>query len=79
MQTRPQVSMIENPWLITMSFLVKHLSLGHQRSKNVVSRSNTKLKYRALVDLVVEITWICSLLNKLKFPLPRNQHCGVIT
>jgi len=37
-----------------------------------VSQSITKSKYRALADLAAEVTWIISLLDKLKFPMPRK-------
>jgi len=38
----------------------------------VVSRSSTKSEYRALADLAAEVTWIISLLDDLKLPMPRK-------
>lgn len=37
-----------------------------------MSRFSTESEYRALSDLATEITWIRSLLNELKLPLPRK-------
>ena len=38
----------------------------------MVSRSSTKSEYRALADLAAEVTWIRSLLDELKFSMPRK-------
>nr|KYP41417.1 Copia protein [Cajanus cajan] len=42
------------------------------KKQKVVSRSSTKFEYRALIDLAVEISWIKSLLQKIKLSIPRT-------
>jgi len=39
----------------------------------VVLRTSTESEYRVLDDLAVEVTWIISLLDELKFPMPRKS------
>jgi len=39
----------------------------------VVSRLSTESEYRALTNLAVEVTWIISLLDELKFSMPRKS------
>ena len=38
----------------------------------MVSRSSTELEYKALADLAAKVTWIKSLLDELKFLMPRK-------
>ena len=43
------------------------------RKQKVVSRSSTESEYKALANLAAEVTWIISLLDELKFPMPRKS------
>ena len=38
----------------------------------MVSRLSTESEYRALADLAAKVTWIISLLDELKFDMPRK-------
>ena len=42
----------------------------YSKKQNVVARSNTESKYRALANVFCEFDWIQSLLKEISFPLP---------
>ena len=42
------------------------------RKQKVVSWSSIESEYKALANLAVEVTWIISILDDLKFPMPRK-------
>ena len=43
----------------------------HSRKQQAVSRSSIEAEYRSLAELVVEVTWIQSLLSELQCKTPR--------
>lgn len=52
-------------------FLGETLISWCSRKQRVVSRSSTESEYRALADLAAEVSWVCSLLQEIKLPIPR--------
>ena len=52
-------------------FLGGNLVTWSSRKQQVIARSNTESKYRALASVTMELIWIKSLLDELQFPL---QH-----
>nr|GEZ37617.1 uncharacterized mitochondrial protein AtMg00810-like [Tanacetum cinerariifolium] len=53
-------------------FLGTSLIFWHSKKQQIVLRSTTEAEYRALADCSREITWLCSLLQDLRIPIPTS-------
>lgn len=53
-------------------FLGESLVTWSSRKQRAMSRSSTESEYRALADLASEVAWIRSLLQEIKFKIPRT-------
>ena len=54
-------------------FIEETLISWASRKQKVVSWSSTESEYRALANLAAKVTWIRSLLDELKFPMPKKS------
>lgn len=58
--------------LLYIIVLTPNLISWSSRKYKIVARSSTEAEYRALVFAALEVSWITSLLNKLRLPCPRS-------
>nr|KYP76396.1 Retrovirus-related Pol polyprotein from transposon TNT 1-94 [Cajanus cajan] len=68
--TRPDIAYFVN----RLSQYMQALTAIHWQSVKhvIVSRSSTKSEYKALANLAAEVAWIRSLLQEIKFKIPRT-------
>ena len=52
-------------------FFGNNIVSWHSRKQQTISHSSIEAEYRSLVELVVEVTWIQSLLSELQCKTPR--------
>ncbi|RVW17358.1 Retrovirus-related Pol polyprotein from transposon RE2 [Vitis vinifera] len=53
-------------------YLGSNLIAWHSKKQYTISRSSTEAEYRNLANLVLELTWIQSLLTKLRIHVPKS-------